>query len=97
MGDTDEVVGVLESPDSRPRHGASSHVLTVSLNKLHERQLVSNSTEQFIRVIKNPHCNIDERMLSVKGIKLTRGTLLTLVEPKRPFHRNVLDAYFAVL
>jgi hypothetical protein len=51
----------------------------------------------FIKVIKNPHCNIDEKMVTVKGMKLTRGQLLTLVEPKKPFHRKIIDAYFAVL
>ena len=50
-----------------------------------------------IKIIKNPHCNINEKMLKVKKIKLTRGNLNTLVETGRPVHRNVIDAYFAVL
>jgi len=50
-----------------------------------------------IKIIKNKHCNINEKMLRIKKIKLTRGNLNTLVETGRPVHRSIIDAYFAVL
>jgi hypothetical protein len=36
-------------------------------------------------------------MLTIKEVKLTRGSLLTLVEPQKPCHRKIVDAYFATL
>jgi hypothetical protein len=96
LGDTEEIE-VEQGPSARPQYAMTSSVLTVSLQKLHERQLINNSTEQFIRIVKNPNCSIDERMLEVKQIKLTRGALSTLVDSAKPFHRKIIDAYFAVL
>jgi hypothetical protein len=72
MGDTDEVAP-NEIDEARPVYATQQHVLTASLNKLNEHKVISSATEQFIKIIKNPHCNIDEKMLKIKAMRLTRG------------------------